>query len=155
MKTIMKGTRNTAEIMLALLGGILMPILIWVAFGVAISQKLRARVPQRKVTPTIGEILSAAGLTIEGKTATGESVAARVFGARSGSALDSLLANAGLNFTGKLFPRIVGKSCSARWRGGGGGPPPMSAAMCLAGSRLGWVKVGGSAKCALTAPYLT
>ncbi len=97
----MKGTkqiaRGTGKVMLALLGGILMPILIWVAFGVAISQKARERIPQRKPAPTIGEILAATGLTIEGETAAGKPVAARVFRAQSASQINKILAKAGLS----------------------------------------------------------
>ncbi len=100
----MKGTkqiaRGTGKVMLALLGGILMPILIWVAFGVAISQKVRDRIPQRKPAPTIGEVLVAAGLIIEGETAAGKPVAARVFRAQSASQINKILAKAGLSLYG-------------------------------------------------------
>ena len=105
----MKGTkqiaRGTGKVMLALLGGILMPILIWVALGVAISHKLRERAPQRKPAPTIGEILAAAGLSIESETATGEPAAAKVFMQQPASELNKLLAKAGLSIHEEAIPK--------------------------------------------------
>ncbi len=51
--------KGTGKVFLALLGGILFPILIWVALGVAINQKLRA--PKvAAAEPTIAEILATA-----------------------------------------------------------------------------------------------
>ncbi len=61
MKTTKKILKGTGKVVLAILGGILMPILIWVAFGVAMNQKLRST--QRKPVPTIGQILEAASLS--------------------------------------------------------------------------------------------
>lgn len=61
MKGTKKIVRGTGKVMLALLGGILFPALIWVALGVAVNQMLRERRPKRAPAPTIGEILAAAG----------------------------------------------------------------------------------------------
>jgi hypothetical protein len=59
----MKGTkkigRGAGKVTLALLGGVLMPILIWVALSVAMTRRL-GRV-QRAPAPTIRGILVAAG----------------------------------------------------------------------------------------------
>ncbi len=106
MKEMMKGTQGTAKVMLALLGGILMPILIWVALGVAICQKVR-RAPQRKTSPTIGEVLSIAGLAIHGETAT------RAFRVRSASEINKILARAGMSLqdtgrTAHTGPKLTG-----------------------------------------------
>jgi hypothetical protein len=56
MEKMMQSVRGVGKVLLALLGGILFPILIWVALGVAVYQKVRERAVQRKPTPTIGEI---------------------------------------------------------------------------------------------------
>ena len=105
MERMMKTTKGAGKVMLAVLGGILMPILIWVALGVAISHKIRERAPQRKPAPTIGEILAAAGLTMEGETATGEPVAAKVFMQQPASELNKLLAKAGLSIQEEAIPK--------------------------------------------------
>lgn len=48
--------KTIGKVLLALLGGILFPILIWVALGVAINQKMCAK---KEVTvPTIGKFLA-------------------------------------------------------------------------------------------------
>jgi len=57
MEKTMKVLRKIGKIMLVVLGAILMPVLIWVALGVAIHYKFQARKEQKKV-PTIGEILA-------------------------------------------------------------------------------------------------
>ncbi len=105
MERMMKTAKGAGKVMLAVLGGILMPILIWVALGVAISHKIRERAPQRKPAPTIGEILAAAGLTMEGETATGEPVAAKVFMQQPASELNKLLAKAGLSIQEEAIPK--------------------------------------------------
>jgi hypothetical protein len=64
MKEIKRVAQGTGKVILALLTGILMPILIWVALGVAINQKLREKKLKQTSAPTIGEILTKAGLTI-------------------------------------------------------------------------------------------
>ncbi len=59
MEKTMKVLRKIGKIMLVVLGAILMPVLIWVALGVAIHYKLQARrTGEQKPTPTIGEILA-------------------------------------------------------------------------------------------------
>ncbi len=63
MKGMTKLARGTGKVFLALLGGILMPILIWVALGVALNKKLREKEIRQAEVPTIGEILTKAGQT--------------------------------------------------------------------------------------------
>ena len=60
MKTTKRIARSIGKTILALLACMFMPILIWVALGVAVNQKLREKRPKRVPTPTIGEILAAA-----------------------------------------------------------------------------------------------
>ncbi len=64
MKTIKRIGRGVGKVVLALLGGILMPVMIWVALGAFLTQKIREKRQQRMSTPTVAEILAAAGLTI-------------------------------------------------------------------------------------------
>ena len=90
-------TKGAGKVVLALVGGALMPIWIWVAFGAAISQKLHERSTQRKPAPTIGEILAAAGLSIQGEPILGKTMASKVFARRSVSEIHELLAKAGLS----------------------------------------------------------
>ncbi len=52
---------GVGKVALAIVGGILFPVLIWVALGVAIYQRAQERGTQRKPTPTIGEILHKMG----------------------------------------------------------------------------------------------
>ena len=61
MKGMKKVARGVGKVVLALLAGVLMPILIWVALGVALNQKLRGKEVQRVPVPTIGQILTKAG----------------------------------------------------------------------------------------------
>ena len=61
MERMMRIARGTGKVILALLGVALMPILIWVALGVVVYQKMRQRQVQRKPVPTIGQILVRAG----------------------------------------------------------------------------------------------
>lgn len=60
MERMMRIARGTGKVMLAILAGALMPILIWVALGVAVYQVMRQRQVQRKPVPTIGQILAGA-----------------------------------------------------------------------------------------------
>ncbi len=64
MDRIKKIAGGVGKVMLALLGGVLMPILLWVALGAAITQKIRERRARRVLPPSIGEILKDAGLNI-------------------------------------------------------------------------------------------
>ena len=59
MKTT-KIAKVTGKVMLAILGAILMPVLIWVALGAAIYQS-HQRKAQAEQTPTLGQILAWAG----------------------------------------------------------------------------------------------
>ena len=56
MKT-MRFAKGTGKVAFAILVGVRMPVLIWVALGVAVNQKLRQPAAQKK-TATIGEILA-------------------------------------------------------------------------------------------------
>jgi hypothetical protein len=64
MKVMIKVAKGTGKVILALLTGILMPILIWVALGVALNQRTREKKLKPAAAPTMGEILTRAGLTI-------------------------------------------------------------------------------------------
>ena len=97
--------RGGGKVILALLGGILMPILIWVALGTAVYQRVREKRAQRKPAPTIGEILAAAGLTIQGEAATGKAAAAKVFMQQPVSEIGNLLARAGLTIHDEAAPK--------------------------------------------------
>ena len=59
MKTIKKISLHIGKVMLAILGCILMPVLIWVALGVAVHHKTLQREVGREQVPTFGEILAA------------------------------------------------------------------------------------------------
>ena len=61
MKGMTKIARGTGKVFLALVGGILMPILIWIALGVALNKKLREKEVRQAEVLTIGEILAKAG----------------------------------------------------------------------------------------------
>jgi len=92
--------------MLVLLGGLLMPVLIWVALGAALTQKARERRAGQRPSPTIGEILTAAGLTLqEDGVEIDHAVAARTFTRRTASELDGILARAGLSLHEETAPR--------------------------------------------------
>lgn len=62
MKTTKKIAVGIGKVTLALLGCVLMPVLIWVALGVAITLRIRARKAQTETAPTFGQILAATGL---------------------------------------------------------------------------------------------
>jgi hypothetical protein len=55
-----KVTKTIGKVALVILGCALAPILIWVAFGVAMHQRARAK-EAGKPAPTFREILAAAG----------------------------------------------------------------------------------------------
>ena len=65
MNTIKKIAKGTGKVILALVTGMLMPILIWVALGVIINQKMQEKKTRQVTAPTIGEILGKARLTIQ------------------------------------------------------------------------------------------
>jgi len=64
MKKIAKGT---GKVFLALLTAVCMPILIWVALGVAINRKMAEKNAERKLAPAIDETLVANHATIQDK----------------------------------------------------------------------------------------
>lgn len=105
MKETKRNAQSTGKVILALFGLILMPVLIWVALGVAVNQKLRERSLQRAPAPTIGEILARVGLTIQAETATDQAVATKTFTQRSVSDIDKLLAIAGLTIHEEAVPK--------------------------------------------------
>ncbi len=88
--------RKVASILLALLAGVLFPILIWIGFGVAVYQRLCERSFQREPARTLGEILAAAGLEIQWEFSEGRSPAVPVFTKRRMSEIRELLTRAGL-----------------------------------------------------------
>jgi len=59
MKTNKKIALGIGKVTLAILGGVLMPVLIWVALGVAINQKVHHKEAGREQAPTFGQILTA------------------------------------------------------------------------------------------------
>ena len=63
-KNIAKGT---AKVILALATGVLMPVLIWVAMGVAINRKMREKSAERKLAPAFDETLAANRAPIDDK----------------------------------------------------------------------------------------
>jgi len=105
MERVKQIVRGGGKVILALLGGILMPILIWVALGTAVYQRVREKRAQREPAPTIGEILAAAGLTIQDEAATGEAAAAKVFMQQPVSEIGNLLARAGLTIHDEAAPK--------------------------------------------------
>jgi hypothetical protein len=54
MDKIMNTSKGTGKVILALLGCLLMPVLIWVGLGTALYQKNQKLVP--KIAPEIAEI---------------------------------------------------------------------------------------------------
>ena len=65
MKELIKIARGIGKVILALLGAILMPILIWIALGVAINKKLREKEVPQMETETISELLAKADQTVK------------------------------------------------------------------------------------------
>jgi hypothetical protein len=65
----------------------------------------RRKTIRQESVPTIGEILAAAGLTIQAETATGKPVAAEVFMQQPASELNKLLAKAGLSIQEEAIPK--------------------------------------------------
>ncbi len=59
MKRTKQIARGIGKVILALFAVVLMPILIWVALGVALNQKLRETKVQRKLAPPIGGMAKA------------------------------------------------------------------------------------------------
>ena len=55
-KRVVKGM---GKVILALLTGVLMPLLIWVALGTAINRKMVEKSVQRKLSPAADETLEA------------------------------------------------------------------------------------------------
>lgn len=98
-------TRGIGKVILALLGGVLMPILIWVALGVAVYKKVYDKRVQRELMPTIGEILVASGLTIQGNATTDKAVAAKTFMQQPVSEIGEFLARAGITIHHEAAPR--------------------------------------------------
>lgn len=57
MEKMMKVARGTGKVVLALLTAVFMPVLIWVALGVAINRKMAEKNALRKLAPAIDETL--------------------------------------------------------------------------------------------------
>ena len=105
MARVKQITRSVGKVSLILLGVVLMPILISVGLGVTIGQKVQGRKLQRKTAPTIGEILAAAGLTIQEEATGDEAVAAKTFRQQPISELHQLIARAGLIIHDEAAPK--------------------------------------------------
>jgi hypothetical protein len=95
MKRMKRFAVGASKVCLALLGVILFPILIWVALGVAVNQRMKEK-RQRRAVPTMGEILTAAGLKINDEATTDSPVAAKTFNQMPVSEVSEVLAKAGL-----------------------------------------------------------
>lgn len=111
MEKAMKITKGASKVTLALLAGVLMPVLLWIALGVAADHKLQGRRLQRKAAPTIGDILAAAGLSIHEEATPGKTVAAKTFGQVE---IRELLAKAGLTIHDEAAPADMSKQIPAR-----------------------------------------
>ena len=59
MKTIKKIALSIGKVIVAILACGLMPILIWVALGVAIYQKSHQKEARKELVPTLRQILAA------------------------------------------------------------------------------------------------
>ena len=136
MERTKKLARGIGKVILALLAGILMPILIWVALGVAVNQKIRQRQLRRAPAPTIGEILTKAGLTLQEKPTTGTLVAAKTFMQQPVTEVHQLLARAGLTIYDEAVPKHCWEILHC---------PPEKQKTCPAYARRdvpGWVAIG-------------
>ncbi len=56
MERMKQIARGVGKVILALLGGVLIPILIWVALGVAVNQRVQEKRLQREPAPKTGLI---------------------------------------------------------------------------------------------------
>ncbi len=65
MNGMMKAAKGTGKVLLAILAGVLMPIMIWVALGVALNKKLREKAARETEVRPLGEALTKAGQTIK------------------------------------------------------------------------------------------
>ena len=54
------------KILVAIVGGVLMPVLIWITLGVVLHQKLQTRKYEKRIA-SINEILKEAGLSLHKK----------------------------------------------------------------------------------------
>ncbi len=61
MNAMRRTAGSTAKVFLALLGGILFPVLVWVALGVALSQRVRGRRLNQTPAPAPARLPGAAG----------------------------------------------------------------------------------------------
>jgi hypothetical protein len=61
MKTTKKITLGIGKVLLAIVGCVLMPVLIWVALGVAVYQKTHQNETAKEQVPAFGQILATAG----------------------------------------------------------------------------------------------
>jgi len=100
MERVKQMARGVGKIILVLLGGVLIPILIPVGFGMTLSQRAQEKKLQRKPVPTIGEILATAGIIIQD-----EAVAAKTLRQQSISEIHDLLARAGLTIHDEATPK--------------------------------------------------
>ena len=96
MKTIMKIAKGTGKVIPALLTGILMPILIWVALGVALNRKLGEKKIKQTIKPATIDALARAGLFIQDEAARGKMVAEKITTQKPVLEIQEFLTKAGL-----------------------------------------------------------
>ncbi len=62
MKTFKKIALGIGKVLAAMIGCVLLPVLIWVALGVAIYQKTHQGEARKELVPTLGKILGVAAV---------------------------------------------------------------------------------------------
>jgi hypothetical protein len=97
MKGMIRTAKGTGKVILALLTGILMPLLIWVALGVALVHKRWERKQTKVPHMTVSEILERAGLTIQEQVATNKTVAMKTITQQPEREIIEPIARAGIN----------------------------------------------------------
>src|SRR4030042_1284308 len=100
MKRVKKIASGTGKVILALLTGVSLPVLIWVALGVVLYKKAHDMKSEQAPAPTIGEILRKAGLEIQEEAVEGKPVAAKKFVHQPSSEIHRLLARGGVAIQG-------------------------------------------------------
>ena len=68
MQRMKKIASGTGKVILALLTGVSLPVLIWVALGMAMHKKAHEMKHKQTPVPTVAEVMIKAGLTIQEET---------------------------------------------------------------------------------------
>lgn len=92
----MKGLRRVANVLLAVLAGILFPLIWWVILAISLRMMFQEWRLRHAPARTIGEILTAAGFAVESIGPAGEKPVEAIFSPRPISGVHELLARAGL-----------------------------------------------------------